>query len=205
MGDPERREQRGRASCDPAGAGMGRRNHQSRQESVSPDHSGRYSPREIISSKSADGFSFRSKSDCRPSIDELKSHLHSLGADHVLTYDEFLSRENNTRTKIKEWIGRDGEMRLALNCVGGKETAEMAKLLAMDGKLGGLSAFFPAVLAGYPYSSPSTLHSDLRRYGQDCPGTSALALHLPQVDIVRRVVTIRALFRGGRSGGRSAE
>ncbi|GAA5958971.1 hypothetical protein JCM8115_000709 [Rhodotorula mucilaginosa] len=71
----------------------------------------------------------------RPSIDELKSHLQSLGADHVLTYDEFLSRENNTRTKIKEWIGRDGEMRLALNCVGGKETAEMAKLLSMDGKL----------------------------------------------------------------------
>lgn len=84
----------------------------------------------------------RVKRDCRPSIDELKSHLESLGADHVLTYDEFLSRENNTRTKIKEWIGRDGEMRLALNCVGGKETAEMAKLLAMDGKLGESFAFF---------------------------------------------------------------
>lgn len=73
---------------------------------------------------------------CRPSVNELKSYLHSLGADHVLTYDEFLSRENNTRAKVKEWIGRDGEMRLALNCVGGKETAEMAKLMSMDGKLG---------------------------------------------------------------------
>lgn len=82
--------------------------------------------------------------DCRPSIDELKSHLQSLGADHVLTYDEFLSRENNTRTKIKEWIGRDGEMRLALNCVGGKETAEMAKLLSMDGKLGEFACVLPA-------------------------------------------------------------
>lgn len=82
--------------------------------------------------------------DCRPSIDELKSHLQSLGADHVLTYDEFLSRENNTRTKIKEWIGRDGEMRLALNCVGGKETAEMAKLLSMDGKLGEFASVLPA-------------------------------------------------------------
>lgn len=200
VGHPERCQQRGRASCDPAGAGMGRRDHQSRQESVSPESSERHSPREIISSKSADGFSFRSKSDCRPSIDELKSHLHSLGADHVLTYDEFLSRENNTRTKIKEWIGRDGEMRLALNCVGGKETAEMAKLLAMDGKLGGLSPFFPAVLAGCPYSSPSTLHSDLRRYGQDCPGTSALPLHLPQVDIVRRGCDYsRALFGGDKT------
>ncbi|GEM07262.1 mitochondrial trans-2-enoyl-CoA reductase [Rhodotorula toruloides] len=71
----------------------------------------------------------------QPSIAELKSHLESLGADHVLTYDEFLSRENNTRSKIKEWIGKDGEMRLALNCVGGKETAEMCKLLSLDGKL----------------------------------------------------------------------
>ena len=40
-------------------------------------------------------------------------------------------------------------MRLALNCVGGKETAEMAKLLAMDGKLGELLCVLPtAVLAG---------------------------------------------------------
>ncbi|GAA5824083.1 hypothetical protein JCM3770_006058 [Rhodotorula araucariae] len=71
----------------------------------------------------------------RPSIDELKSQLHALGADHVLTYDEFLSRDNNTRHKIKEWVGKDGELRLALNCVGGKETAEMCKMLAVDGRL----------------------------------------------------------------------
>lgn len=56
-----------------------------------------------------------------------------LGADYVLTYSEFLKRE--TRTEIKEWI-RDGEMKLALNCVGGKETTEMAKLLSLDGFLG---------------------------------------------------------------------
>ncbi|BGP40035.1 hypothetical protein JCM10449v2_003993 [Rhodotorula kratochvilovae] len=71
----------------------------------------------------------------RPSIEQLKSQLHALGADHVLTYDEFLSRENNTRAKIKEWVGKDGELRLALNCVGGKETAEMCKMLAVDGRL----------------------------------------------------------------------
>jgi len=53
-----------------------------------------------------------------------------------LTYDEFLSRENNSRSKIKEWVGKDGEMLLALNCVGGKETAEMAKLLGVGGQLG---------------------------------------------------------------------
>lgn len=78
----------------------------------------------------------------RPSIDKLKESLHALGADHVLTYDEFLSRDNNTRAHIKEWVGKDGELSLALNCVGGKETAEMAKLL----KVGGSSVRrFPAL------------------------------------------------------------
>ncbi|GAA5824135.1 hypothetical protein JCM11251_001536 [Rhodosporidiobolus azoricus] len=71
----------------------------------------------------------------RPSIDALKSSLTALGADHVLTYDEFLSRDTNVRKQIKEWVGKDGELKLALNCVGGKETAEMCKALAVDGKL----------------------------------------------------------------------
>ncbi|GAA5851120.1 hypothetical protein JCM8547_004138 [Rhodosporidiobolus lusitaniae] len=71
----------------------------------------------------------------RPDIESLKSSLQALGADHVLTYDEFLSRDNDIRKKVKDWIGPDGELKLALNCVGGKETAEMAKLLAVDGKL----------------------------------------------------------------------
>ncbi|GAA6062503.1 hypothetical protein JCM10212_006352 [Sporobolomyces blumeae] len=71
----------------------------------------------------------------RPSIDSLKDQLRSLGADHVLTYDEFLSRDNDTRSKIKQWVGKDGELLLALNCVGGKETAEMAKMLGVGGQL----------------------------------------------------------------------
>lgn len=36
---------------------------------------------------------------------------------------------------MKEWI-RDGDLRLALNCVGGKETTEMVKLLGTQGYLG---------------------------------------------------------------------
>ncbi|GAA5860416.1 hypothetical protein JCM1840_000252 [Sporobolomyces johnsonii] len=71
----------------------------------------------------------------RPSIEALKEQLTALGADHVLTYDEFLDRSNDVRAKIKQWVGKDGEMLLALNCVGGKETAEMAKLLGVGGKL----------------------------------------------------------------------
>lgn len=69
----------------------------------------------------------------RDNIDGLKSQLRSLGADHVLTYDEFLDRDK--RKEIKSWIG-EGELKLALNCVGGKETTEMVKLLGLDGVLG---------------------------------------------------------------------
>lgn len=69
----------------------------------------------------------------RDDIDDLKAHLTSLGADHVLTYSEFLERE--TRSKIKEWT-QGGDLKLALNCVGGKETSEMVKLLGAEGFLG---------------------------------------------------------------------
>lgn len=76
----------------------------------------------------------------RPDIDGLKRELSQLGADHVLTYDEFLSRDFNARQKIKEWIGTGkedgGDLLLGLNCVGGKETTEMAKLLGVGGQLG---------------------------------------------------------------------
>ncbi|GAA5829654.1 hypothetical protein JCM3766R1_001251 [Sporobolomyces carnicolor] len=75
----------------------------------------------------------------RPDIDGLKRELSQLGADHVLTYDEFLSRDFNARQKIKEWIGTGkedgGDLLLGLNCVGGKETTEMAKLLGVGGQL----------------------------------------------------------------------
>lgn len=66
-------------------------------------------------------------------IDALKTKLKSLGADHVFTYSEFFEKE--TRNQIKEII-KGAEMRLALNCVGGKETGDMAKLLSIDGFLG---------------------------------------------------------------------
>jgi len=74
----------------------------------------------------------------REDISKLKDDLEALGADHVLTYSEFLDRE--TRSKIKEWT-KDGELRLALNCVGGKETSEMVKLLGLEGFLGEFSLF----------------------------------------------------------------
>lgn len=68
----------------------------------------------------------------RDDLTELESHLKSLGADHVMTYDQFL--EKSSRSQIKEWT-KGGELRLALNCVGGKETTEMVKLLGQNAYL----------------------------------------------------------------------
>jgi NADPH:quinone reductase-like Zn-dependent oxidoreductase len=67
------------------------------------------------------------------------SQLKSLGATHVLTYEEIASKES--RGKIKELTG--GKLpRLGLNCIGGKDTTSMAMYLDQDGKLvtyGGMS------------------------------------------------------------------
>lgn len=63
----------------------------------------------------------------------MKAELEGLGADHVMTYDEFLTREG--RGLVKEWT-KGGSLRLALNCVGGKETTQMVKCLDMSGFLG---------------------------------------------------------------------
>lgn len=50
-----------------------------------------------------------------------------------MTYDEFCTREG--RAQVKEWTA-GGELRLGLNCVGGRETTEMVKCLGMGGYLG---------------------------------------------------------------------
>ncbi len=50
-----------------------------------------------------------------------------------MTYDEFCTRE--ARGQVKEWTA-GGDLRLALNCVGGKESTEMVKCLGMSGFFG---------------------------------------------------------------------
>ncbi|KAF8202117.1 trans-2-enoyl-CoA reductase [Pholiota molesta] len=75
----------------------------------------------------------------RPDIDALRNKLQGLGATHVLTYDELADK--SVREQIKEWTGGK-PIRLGLNCVGGKDTTAMARLLGMDGHLvsyGGMS------------------------------------------------------------------
>ena len=50
-----------------------------------------------------------------------------------MTYSEFLTREG--RGQVKQWTA-GAELKLALNCVGGKETTDMVKCLGMSSFLG---------------------------------------------------------------------
>jgi mitochondrial enoyl-[acyl-carrier protein] reductase / trans-2-enoyl-CoA reductase len=62
--------------------------------------------------------------------DKLKSELVGLGATHVVTEDEFLSRE--FRDMVQQWT-HGSPIRLGLNCVGGKNAQTIAKTLGMHG------------------------------------------------------------------------
>jgi mitochondrial enoyl-[acyl-carrier protein] reductase / trans-2-enoyl-CoA reductase len=64
----------------------------------------------------------------RPGVEEMKAELKELGADIVLTEDELM--EKGFKDQVKEWTngGRE-QVGLALNCVGGKPTTAMAKIL----------------------------------------------------------------------------
>jgi trans-2-enoyl-CoA reductase len=67
----------------------------------------------------------------RESADEtakLKEELKALGADQVVTEEEFMARE--FRDQVKEWTrgAREG-IRLGMNCVGGKSAQTIAKNL----------------------------------------------------------------------------
>lgn len=65
---------------------------------------------------------------------KLKDELAALGATHVVTEDEFQSRE--FREQLAEWTrgAREG-VRLGLNCVGGKSASTMAKSLGVGGTM----------------------------------------------------------------------
>ncbi|KAI0509211.1 hypothetical protein F5B22DRAFT_366374 [Xylaria bambusicola] len=65
----------------------------------------------------------------------LKDELLALGADHVVTEEEFLARE--FKDKVAEWTrGTGGSgVRLGLNCVGGKSAQTIAKSLGTSGTM----------------------------------------------------------------------
>jgi len=62
----------------------------------------------------------------RDDVELLKQHLELLGATYVVTYDEL--SDKSLRTKVKTWTGGK-DIRLGLNCVSGKTTILMARLL----------------------------------------------------------------------------
>ncbi|KAF9447718.1 trans-2-enoyl-CoA reductase [Macrolepiota fuliginosa MF-IS2] len=68
----------------------------------------------------------------RDDISRLKEQLQKLGATQVLTYEDLADKA--LRSRIKAWTGGK-EIRLALNCVGGRETAMMSKFLGRDAHL----------------------------------------------------------------------
>ncbi|EPQ52944.1 NAD P-binding protein [Gloeophyllum trabeum ATCC 11539] len=68
----------------------------------------------------------------RTDIDGLKQHLQSLGGTHVFTYDDL--SDKSTINHIKSLIG-GSDPKLLLNCVSGKDTTSMLRLLGADATL----------------------------------------------------------------------
>ncbi|KAF8603798.1 trans-2-enoyl-CoA reductase [Ceratobasidium sp. AG-I] len=95
----------------------------------------------------------------RPNLDELKQHLTSLGATHILTDDEI--NDKATRGKVKEWT-QGKEIKLGLNCVGGRTTSVMAGYLGKDAALVSYGA-----MSKSPLSLPTSLFifKNLTSYG----------------------------------------
>ncbi|KAF9122948.1 mitochondrial 2-enoyl thioester reductase [Mortierella sp. 14UC] len=68
----------------------------------------------------------------RPGHEQVAARLTKLGATHILTDDQLGKLE--TKELVKSWVGKK-EVKLAFNCVGGKPTTEMARLLSKNGHL----------------------------------------------------------------------
>lgn len=66
--------------------------------------------------------------------EKLKKDLYDLGATHVITEEELLGRE--IRDKVKEWTrgGRE-QIKVGLNCVGGKPGTALAKFLSPEASM----------------------------------------------------------------------
>lgn len=88
----------------------------------------------------------------RPNIDEVKQDLKGLGATQVITEEENNDREYSKQ--VKNWIKESGgNLKLGLNCVGGKSSTGVARKLQNDGLMltyGGMS-FQPVIL-------PTSIH-----------------------------------------------
>ncbi|KAI5968420.1 ETR1 [Candida theae] len=88
----------------------------------------------------------------RPDLDEVKKELEQLGATQVITEEDNASKEFGGQ--IKSWVKETGgELKLALNCVGGKSSTGIARKLGNNGLMltyGGMSK--------QPVIIPTSLH-----------------------------------------------
>ncbi|KAG5732859.1 hypothetical protein E4T56_gene7945 [Termitomyces sp. T112] len=85
----------------------------------------------------------------RDNLQDLVNQLEDLGATKVLSYEAF--SDISLRKEIKEWTGGK-DIRLGLNCVGGPETTQMARLLGNDAHLVSYGA-----MSKQPLSLPTSL------------------------------------------------
>lgn len=83
----------------------------------------------------------------RENLSELKHHLEGLGATKVATYDDL----KDLKSQVPEWT-QGKPLKLALNCVGGRETDLMTRLLSANGHLVSYGA-----MSKQPISLPTSL------------------------------------------------
>ncbi|KAJ7043402.1 hypothetical protein C8F04DRAFT_1389593 [Mycena alexandri] len=86
----------------------------------------------------------------RPDIADLTKKLKALGGTEVLTYEDLADR-SLTEKIMKDWTAGKG-IRLGLNCVSGKDTTSMARLLGHDAYLVSYGA-----MSKQPLSLPTSL------------------------------------------------
>lgn len=77
----------------------------------------------------------RARKDDAAATQSLKDELLALGATHVITEDEFLSRD--FRDRLAQWTAGSGSagVKLGLNCVGGKSAQAVARALGTGGTM----------------------------------------------------------------------
>jgi len=85
----------------------------------------------------------------RDDVESLKSHLKALGATHVATYDELSDRA--FKATFASWT-QGKAVKLGLNCVGGRTTTLMARLLGQNSHLVSYGA-----MSKEPLSLPTSL------------------------------------------------
>jgi len=95
----------------------------------------------------------------RDDLTGVTRELQELGATHVLTYDTLANEA--TRNQVQEWTGGK-PIRLGLNCIGGRDTMFMARLLGQDAHLVSYGAMSKQPLS---LSTSQLIFKNLKCYG----------------------------------------